>query len=619
MKHPALARVFSVVLAVVSLLLLFTGAKGFGRSDAEYAERLAWAEKIEGRIENYRLLRGELDNAADYQQTMTALDAFFTAHERAASQHKTDTATYSAAKGGIRMGENMILAARTEIASMRRELDDAASRRAYLQGMISQLLASQRYRMPWLDALVHSSAEYAIEAFTDSAELSVVTGELRALMENEPTPSGVAAALQGPPQAPEAPVFPQLPNLAGASYEAAAAAWQTAAAGYQSAAAAWAQAGDQYAQQMQQYYNLRAQSEMERLYHAQDSAMAEIPEEAYTEEYRQAHALWEKECEELRGGTDLLHYAAEIRKLSGALAPIVRQANSVTAFLMPETGGIFPGLYELTVLANSTADRLESDGGDPASLSNEEFLRLADEARDILDQLGNAFSLVGTRINDPSDLLLDLMDRLELTETLVSYLDFTLERAEKQMQGQLEELWYQLGEQEKEEIRLEAEKLDLDREAEILSKNMMDADELKDLRNRHNTARQLLLSLPEVKSAAEANGDLAGSARDYLSTYERQTERLHKRQYVISILALVGGAMGVLAVPASYELVKKRFLLLAPVLLCLGCSAAAEGLGVYLGFGQQYAALFTAIFALLHLLIVLPERRRPLHTPQHLK
>lgn len=619
MKHPALARVFSVVLALLGLILLVTGVRGFGKSDGEREERMAYADKLAGRIENYRELSARMNKAADYRETMDALDSFLTAHEKSASQHKTDTAAYTAAKGGVKMGEDMILAAKAEIASMRRELQDATSRRAYLQGMIQILLSTQRERLPCLDAVTHAAAQYAVDAYLDSAELSVAATEIRALASAEPTPSSVAAAMMGPPEAPGAPVLPQLPDLAGASYEAAQAAWQTAMADYQNAAAAYAQASNTYAQQMQQYYDLQAQSAMERFYGVQNSARGLVTEGAYTAEYQEAHDLWAKQCREIRGGVDFLHTAAEIRRLSAALSSIACQANAVTILLMPETGGIYPGLTELTLHACCVAQDLERSGKDPAGLGNEDFLRLADEGLETLDQLSAAFQAVATRVNDPSELVLELMDKLHITELLVQYLDYMLENSEKQMEQALAELWYQLGEEEKKQLTLEAEKLELDEEAVILSKDIVEADELKELRNSHNTARQLLLNLPGVKEDAEKSGDLAGSAEDYLRTYGEETGRVFNWKRAINLLAVLGGAMGPLALPASYELTKKRFFLLAPVLLCLICAAGAAGLCAYLSFDQQYAAMFTAIFALLHLLIVLPKSKRPVRAPQHLR
>ena len=90
------------------------------------------------------------------------------------------------------------------------------------------------------------------------------------------------------------------------------------------------------------------------------------------------------------------------------------------------------------------------------------------------------------------------MDRLNITGELVKALNQMLDKADQQMQAALEELWYQLGETEKDAVKLEAEKLGLDREAELLTKRTLEADELKDLRNRHAKARLLLLNVPEI-------------------------------------------------------------------------------------------------------------------------
>ena len=60
MKHPALARVFAIVLAILGLLLLITGVRGFEKTGDEHEERLAYEKKYEDRIENFAALREEL-------------------------------------------------------------------------------------------------------------------------------------------------------------------------------------------------------------------------------------------------------------------------------------------------------------------------------------------------------------------------------------------------------------------------------------------------------------------------------------------------------------------------------------------------------------------------------
>ena len=104
MKHPALARVFAAVLAVLGVISLANGVVGFRKNNAEHKERQAYAEKFADRIGNYEKLHQELENAADYEQMRAALNKVLEEHERAAAQHKTDTALYSATKGGLHMG-----------------------------------------------------------------------------------------------------------------------------------------------------------------------------------------------------------------------------------------------------------------------------------------------------------------------------------------------------------------------------------------------------------------------------------------------------------------------------------------------------------------------------------
>ena len=55
-------------------------------------------------------------------------------------------------------------------------------------------------------------------------------------------------------------------------------------------------------------------------------------------------------------------------------------------------------------------------------------------------------------------------------------------------------------------------------------------------------------------------------------------------------------------------------MLIAPAAVCLVCAAAADGINMSLGLGQMYTALFTSIFALIHLLIVLPEKKSRIGT-----
>ena len=47
MKHPTLVRVFSIVLAIMCVIMLGGGVSGFGKAAKEHNERMAEAQRYE--------------------------------------------------------------------------------------------------------------------------------------------------------------------------------------------------------------------------------------------------------------------------------------------------------------------------------------------------------------------------------------------------------------------------------------------------------------------------------------------------------------------------------------------------------------------------------------------
>lgn len=618
MKHPALVRVFSVVLAILGVIFLATGVNSLGKNREEQAERREYEKKFAARIENYERLHEALEKSADYETTRAALNKVLDAHEKAAAQHKTDTALLSATKGGLIMGEQMIAGIQAQMDDIKRQLHDANDRKVFLEGLLTELIASNKSRMPWLDALANTAAGYAVDCYTESAKITLITEKLRALMEAEPSPFDYAAPVYAPP---EAPIMPQFGGFdMGGSWEELQTGWDMAMAQAQSAAAAYEQAGALYAQQMQDYYDDLARAEFERLNNMSDSARDLAVDLAYSAEYKWAHDAWEKECRNVKKEADLLCSVNAMRRLGTALSSLVRRANSHDASMAAETGGFYPGFEELSSLAESTASRLEGPGrSDLSDLSNEAFLLLFDEAKEVMDLLSNAFCVVADNLNNPSALIVELLDKLHVTELIAKLADGLLAKAEREMETALAELWYQLGEQDKKALELEAEKLGLDEEAKILAKQTLEADELKELRQNHASARLLLSKVPEVKSGVEQGSDLPASARAYLESYRTETERRNIARLVICGLAVMAGVLAVVGIPAAFELVSSRFLLLAPAVGCLACTLGAFGLNELLGLKRYYAALAVAVFALAYLLIAAPKSKQAWRGPRHLK
>jgi len=610
MKHPALARVFSVALAILGLFLLINGARGFGKNAKENDERLYEENKLSGRIESFVALREEMDGTSDIDATLEALKTFVTEHDKAAADHKMDTAIYSATKGGLNMGETLIVNARAEMEEIQRQLKDTEGRKAFLEGLLTELIASNRSRLPWLDALAAEAAGCAVDSYTESVKITLATEKLRALMENEPQPADFSAAVYTPPEAPGPLTLPGLPDLSGASREGLQAAYDAAAAQYMSAAAAWEQANAQYAQDLQAYYDGMAQQEWDRLHDLQEQLAGEMSEAAMSAEYRLAHRAWEKECESTKRELQFDVPKAQLRRLAGALEGMSRRLRALPADWLSEYGDFLGGLDELISLCDGCARRLDTlSRADLSTLSNAEFLQRADEVRELFDMLCDAFSCIASNIDNPAHLITELLDKLRVTELLSGLLEGMLQKAEQQMQAALEELWYQMGETEKDRLKLEAEKLGLDKEAALLSRRTLEADALKDLRSRYTTARQLLANVPEIREGLGPDGDPEQSARAFLKSYGERTQKLYHGRQLVCLLELAGGLLALLAVPTAYELIRSRTLLIVPPIACALCAAAAEGVHLMLGLKQNYLAIFTAIFALVHFAIVLPKKK----------
>jgi len=183
------------------------------------------------------------------------------------------------------------------------------------------------------------------------------------------------------------------------------------------------------------------------------------------------------------------------------------------------------------------------------------------------------------------------------------------EKGKNQLQHELEMIWWNLGELEDDAAELQEDKARLDGEAEVIRQKLISVDELKELERKHNSARILLTQIDEVQTMVDEGDSIENSANRYLVDYTADVEFKHKALLLVNILAIAGGFFGVLSMVGAYEWIKNRAVLLLPPLMCMLLAAAADGLNMYIGLGQMYSALFAAIFALLHLLVVLPRNK----------
>ena len=606
MKHQALARVFAVVLAIMCLLMLLNGATGFGKAAKAHEERTAFEEKYAQRIENYVTLHEQVENSISYDEAYELLKEKLEQHDKDAAQHRTDTALYTAEKGGNTMGANLIWEAMPEIAAAKQELAKAKKQFEDVQTAYNGVKGD-------LQDIAAQAQSDADESGMDAAQMQQLAQEFAALLNAEPRlPEGFFIP-EDPGEPPQKPTEPQLSKPTAPAFDRPTApeeppqdadaetlaAYQEQVKAYEDALAEWAEydtATEEYDAAMAAYQQkLAAYESYPERKRAYDEALYQ------QQEYEEQHAAWESQVNEAVAQLPIEHYLDKLEILGGDLQtlmeraqPLIRTFNELSSSM---GGAEMPGvdmsaLQTLSQYANM----------DPSTMTEEQALAAAQEIAGALSSMAGAFGSVDGGIQSVDGLVAEAAAKLSAAEAMLA-------KAESEMKGQLENIWYHLGqlEEKADELREEKERLDL--EALGLDKELVETDQLKILKNRHISARQLLINVPEVKSGFAGTGDLEASARAYLEDYRLESQRQYQGLRLINLLAVLGGVFGILGIPGAYEKLRGRFWLIAPVVLCLGCALAADAVNMRLGLGQMYTALFTAIFAAVHLLIILPKKK----------
>ena len=337
--------------------------------------------------------------------------------------------------------------------------------------------------------------------------------------------------------------------------------------------------------------------------------------------YEQRHSAWEAQkaaCENWeKASAEKAYYdenheriQAEYEAWEGQLS----MAQQSYGFAAMQAGGVLAqqgeNLMSLGARAAAVAQAMGVDmpsgmdlGGDMSGMSpGGDMMENIQLLQNALGQMQGAFGAISGGLSS-------IGGELAKAKAQVTAGEQALKEGEAMLKGQLENIWYNLGqlEEKADELREEKEKLDL--EALSLDKQLMETEDLKALKNKHISTRQLLLGVPEVKRMVSENGDLVQSAESYLENYRAETQTLYTGRRFLNLLAVIGGIAGFLGIPAAYEKIRGRFWLLSPVLICLACAVGADAVNMRLGLGQMYTALFTAIFAALQLLIILPKEK----------
>lgn len=551
MKHPALARVFSIVLAIMSLIMLLNGAVGFGKADAALQESLEKYQRIEEKTDTYETLSRQLKNSVSYEEALAELEALQEQHDDDAAQHRTDLATHTATMGGYELGAKMIMEGKEQLAAAKVELAEGKALLAEKEQQFNQLSAAFNTVEPLLVAAINALSGSEEEYNAAIALIDALIAQIDVILANRP-------------QLPELPEEPTLPIEPPEDAD------EETKAAYEQAMAVYQQLLEAFEKAMEEY----------------ESAQAG---------YETALAAWEQEYQAVQ--SSVLAGAGEVdSRIQAGSALMSAALSQLPAEVLDDLGGLG-----------------ESDISMPdfSNMSLEEIRAALVQLRAYLVAEGNVKTALEKALASLRSQLAEGQQALDQAKAQVLLGENALKKAEQELQHQLELIWYNMGQLEDESAELEEDKLRLDQESEDLDRRLVTVDEKKEMERKHRSARIVLMQEEAIASAVNAGGDLVESARAYVQNGRDAAQRHHGLLYAINILALAGGLLGLLSIPGSFEKTKRRLLLVLPTVLCLACALAADGLNMYLGLGQMYTALAAALAAVLHLATVLPKNKTP--------
>ena len=201
MKHPALARVFSIVLAIMSLIMLLNGAVGFGKADVALKESLEQYQRIEEKTDTYEALSLQLKNSVSYEEALAELEALQEQHDDDAAQHRTDLATHTATMGGYELGAKMIMEGKEQLDAAKAELAEGKALLAEKEQQFNQLSASFNTVEPLLVAAINAMSGSEEEFNAAIALIDALIAQIDVILANRPQL----------PELPEAPTLPIAP------------------------------------------------------------------------------------------------------------------------------------------------------------------------------------------------------------------------------------------------------------------------------------------------------------------------------------------------------------------------------------------------------------------------
>ena len=586
MKHPVLTRVFAIVLAILCLVMLLAGLFGLRSADRERQRALEDAGRLQSRAAEYENALQELEGGEPYQQLNARLERHQAEHDKLLSRHRSEMAMYTATQSGLRTGASALDQADAAMAEGRRQYEAGlAAFEEQARAFAEQYAQFQNSKKQLAD---YAALYYAAVEVLTNAEWHA--GNARNMTE----------LLDG--EDPEA-----RRELTLDAYNGALSAVDQVEALIQTikeltptldAIAAMDENTLNGLTEMGQFGDLAGT----------DVQMPEIDmdqvrqiKQVYDEAWPQIKALIAQMDEQMPALEQAVQDATG-KSISELRADAAAQRDAIAAG--DEETPMTDEEFELVRAAyGETREQILSVLGSADAL----LARL----RALADQIGALLAAVQAKIAEADAMLEQGKAAIEQGRAALEEAGRQIEEGEKALYESRTMIWWQMGQQREKAARLQYEKKRLDVEA-VQLKDFADAVEYrKQLEQDERSLRLMLLKREAVETRYDAGMALADAAVSAADEAADAANENWKGRMLSYLLLIAGGIVGFLGLPAAFEKTKSRFLLLAPVLLCLLCAAGAEALCLYLGRGSSYSALAAGIFALIQFLISAPKVKHP--------
>ena len=583
MKHPALTRVFAIVLAILCLVMLLAGLFGLRSADRDRRRALDDAARLRDRASQYAVALSALEGGVPYQMANETYQRHQDEHDRLVSRHRSEMAIYTATQSGIRSGSYAVDQADAAFAEGKRQYE-AGLAEFNKQAAAFEAQAAQFYygkqQLENIAALYYTAAGM----LNNAQGLAASARGIADLMESDDPDARLQVTL--------------------AAYDGLLAAADQAAALPQTVkdmiptldAIAAMDAG--------------SIDSLTQLGGAGDLGGTGV----------QMPAVDMGQVQQIKGAYDQVWPQAKnmILQMDGLIPAIDSAAQGATGM----------SLAEIRAQAQAERDAVAAGGAD--GLSEEQFenaraiynatrgqiwgaLGAADallgQLQGISGQIGGVIGAAQAQLAQAETMLAQGRAAIEQARAALEEAGRQIAEGEKQLYDARAMIWWQMGQQREKAARLQYEKERLDVEAVQLKDAAAAVEARKELEQSERSLRLMLLKREEVEEKNEAGMDLSEAAVLTAGEQENEALRIWKGRGLAYLLLIAGGVLGFVGLPAAFERTKSRFLLLAPVLLCLLCAAAAEAVCLHLGRGSSYSAIGAGIFALIQLMVSTPKKK----------